>query len=95
MNTTNANEQKHTPGRWHVGQIRGQFQAVYGRLGEQVADCGNYSIPDKEGEANARLIAAAPELLAVLIECEVLVKQYPSIYKQARAAIAKATGGNP
>jgi hypothetical protein len=57
-----------------------------------------------EAKANARLIAAAPELLAALKECldyiEVTMegedlKQFPterSAIKQARAAIAKAEG---
>lgn len=60
-----------------------------------VAICGEY--PDGVSMADARLIAAAPDLLAAL---EVLVKNYPvsqlSNYKEpiekAKAAIAKAKG---
>lgn len=58
-------------------------------------------------EANARLIAAAPDLLAALIAlddyvCNNLASDYPtgidvddSAFKTARAAIAKATGAAP
>jgi hypothetical protein len=48
----------------------------------------------EEHEANARLIAAAPELLEIL---SVLLEKYPGTIplkyrEQARAIIAKATG---
>ena len=59
--------------------------------------------PHKEFEANARLIAAAPELLEALIAMEKEKSDYMTINKLgdpakettnkiARAAIAKATG---
>lgn len=63
-----------------------------------IAPMANYNERD---EANASLIAAAPDLLAALESVESWVsKTYPwdkseplnSILKQARAAIAKATG---
>ena len=51
---------------------------------------------DSERNANARLIAAAPELLSALKEALVYVSSdsaaYPLIAKM-RAAIAKAEGG--
>lgn len=50
-----------------------------------------------ERDANARLIAAAPELLQALQDLLVLaengVESWRSEWDQARAAIAKATGG--
>ena len=60
-------------------------------------------IPDNsfQAEANARLIAAAPELLAALIALEQFndheSRPFASVklYAAARAAIAKATGGQP
>lgn len=48
-------------------------------------------------EANARLIAAAPELLEALRQCEALMASHPAFNISdariaARAAIAKAEG---
>lgn len=54
---------QHTPGPWHVGMKPGPM--VYGTRGEQVADCRGM-LPDSECRHNARLIAAAPEMLALL-----------------------------
>jgi hypothetical protein len=57
-----------------------------------------------EIEANARLIAAAPELLEALVRCEGLIAMFPGadkpdlvreILRRARAAIAKAEGRSP
>lgn len=48
----------------------------------------------KDGEANARLMAAAPDLLEALIECltcEFAVTEKTAVAK-AQAAIAKAAG---
>ena len=53
---------------------------------------------DDENEANARLIAAAPDLLKALIECEDMISHClfgcdaENATEKARAAIAKATG---
>jgi dTDP-4-dehydrorhamnose reductase len=70
----------------------------------RIAMCGSprtYSNPelDAEDRANARLIAAAPDLLAALRamvaldECEAHFEEaYERILPEARAAIAKATG---
>jgi len=67
-------------------------------------DCAAGILARSEVEANARLIAAAPELLAALEELERLTVwvggQNPvhdaieSAKRKARAAIARATGGN-
>lgn len=49
-----------------------------------------------EQAANARLIAAAPELLVALRRAAELLARYPKhddAWNQARAAIAKAEGG--
>ena len=83
-------EMKPTPGPWHVAngvQIRGER--------EQIAKV--WMMRGGEGNANARLIAAAPELLEALAEVvnaadgESWSQLGPSLSK-ARAAIAKATG---
>ena len=87
---------KHTPGPWHVAngvQIRGER--------EQIAKV--WMMRGGEGNANARLIASAPELLAALQEVTMVLDALlnvrgnepdpDSISGRARAAIAKATGG--
>jgi hypothetical protein len=46
-------------------------------------------------EANARLIAAAPDLLEALDEIDTYLDNAPTVRAIARAAIAKAKGGTP
>lgn len=55
---------KHTPGPWHIGVAPGPI--IYGPKGEQVADMFVPMLQDAEHRANARLIASAPALLAML-----------------------------
>lgn len=91
--------QKHTQGEWEVvNGGRGIFAgdkmvaAVYG----DSSDCA----PDETMQANARLIASAPELLEALSELIGWVPGPESWHTdaaekavaKARAAIAKATG---
>jgi hypothetical protein len=101
-------EAKHTPGPWkftgfskpsnfadHVAVVQGDG-TVLARIKGGVTE-------DKAtAEANARLIAAAPELLdlvqRVLLTEEPRLKSgqsnyAPSFHDELRAAIAKATGG--
>lgn len=69
MNTTKESAAQtqfkfmHTPGYWHVGMNPGPI--VYGPKGEQIADLTADLLPREETKANARLIAAAPDLLAL------------------------------
>ena len=59
------------------------------------------NLGDTQGNANGKLIAAAPELLEALRDCLALIVNGPDgcddnpkrIEDQARAVIAKATGG--
>lgn len=54
---------------------------------------GSYSISAKEANANARLIAAAPDLLAALQwVMSATGEQLTSAFEAAQDAIAKATG---
>lgn len=55
---------KHTPGPWRVGMRPGPM--VYGPYGAQVADCRSPSAEGSEAGYNARLIAAAPDMLSAL-----------------------------
>lgn len=87
---------EHTPGPWR--SCDGLVFRDEPEPGRAIADCRDYA--DAEAEANARLIAAAPELLAALTlfegEFGSLDSHCGHITKMtqfARAAIAKATGG--
>lgn len=99
---------KHTPGKWMVrhasyGRNGCVIMDVYvARDGDNMSIAADISDPDT-GEfsiANARLIAAAPELLGSLEMCirsmESLLPDFnpfdQAAYDKARAAIAKAKG---
>lgn len=88
---------RHTPGPWvvifpHINTCDcASICEVYD--GDRLDGCDS-------NEANARLIAAAPDLLTALEQVLPLVAQYVKLttkgapsYIVARAAIAKATGG--
>lgn len=96
-------ENRHTPGPWRIGED-GRFGiSVWGE--EHVADVKTYERDARK--ANARLIAAAPDLLEAL---QVLFASYKALAdsgdagnwkienqpegKQALAAISKATGAD-
>lgn len=88
----------HTPGPWDV-EPKGSRNFVDGADGLAVAYLGWAGVRERsEIEANARLIAAAPDLLAALYS---IATDPSAIYSGAnahigdiaRAAIAKATGG--
>ena len=91
----------HTPGPWRVARqnpspTTGEWMISSvkrsGYLAE-VRDCGSGDIA-----ANARLIAAAPEMLRVLIDCEknmiISTNQDMSRIDIIRDVIAIATGNN-
>lgn len=99
-------EIKHTPGPWSFGEVGpdGRLLIVGCERRRYVADVQVHQVPRDAGvfeeierKANARLIAAAPELLWVVrlaispfdgepdYEC-------PNWVKPARAAILKTTG---
>lgn len=86
---------KHTPGPWQVNH-GDQFQVC--DADGKVRGCSPIATMHgsaSEKRANARLIAAAPELLEVaqLILAEDLLDFLPEEYVfRVRAAIAKATG---
>ena len=85
----------HTPGPWELG---------YSDLGSQIISSADgyvavvhyWSRPEQEMKANARLIAASPDLLEA---CEEFVRKVECgeakskrSYTQMKAAIAKAGG---
>lgn len=102
----------HTPGPWIIEEVD-DGQAVISAESKKWIDFARVWVvtdgsTDKEGEANARLIAAAPELLEAclaMIEWDDREKDHAvsfenrielctQAFTKARAAIAKATGAN-
>jgi hypothetical protein len=93
---------KHTPGPWRV--VGGTEVRAGGTI---VCNTADYRVPKPDHEAvalpDAALIAAAPDLLAALqaltAEYEPNLKTFAlnaprrAIWENARAAIARATGG--
>ena len=100
------NKTQHTPGPWRMGK-RAYDRAIYGQQGAEVASMLDLFHTPAESLANARLIAAAPDLLEALSYIEAVCRakggsinstvdladcrEFASI---ARAAIAKAEGGS-
>jgi hypothetical protein len=86
---------KHTPGPWlhHEGKIHAPGALWIATVVER-----DDIIDADETEANAALLAAAPELLAALVRAERCIRGYTDSSKREcdldgiRAAIAKATG---
>lgn len=96
---------KHTPGEWKI-ELDRSHNPMVGTAECTVAEVLDDCHPDVEQqEANARLIAAAPDMLAALkslvgrdltfLDSKVMGGQitYTSV-KAARAAIARAEGGD-
>lgn len=95
---------KHTPGRWQLTTVPFELRntdsaaAIYGPLSKEGGACFIADISrspgDEEATANAKLIAAAPELLEALKEAvgDVMFEDLPfRIKEKMLAAIKKAT----
>lgn len=86
----------HTPGPWIQGDSDDHWKRdIRTKDLRSIAFCGSY--PVEEAHANARLIAAAPELLEALVALTALYDTDEGCrsileYQNANAAIAKATG---
>lgn len=84
----------HSPGPWRIKQD-GRIVCY-----PEALECGvlAFGLPDGEKEANARLIAAAPDLLEMAIWAEAAIAPFSkepeekSGISRLRAAIAKAEG---
>ena len=90
---------QHTPGPWELGPVsyrRNEQERSITKYGARLFTLSNRADQPTAGEANARLIAAAPELLAALQDIVQAheVKMGAGAVKLridlARAAIAKA-----
>ena len=98
---------KHTAGPWHLSKtVRQPAFVMAGSLCVcEIAHPGDFISPSPDAKANARLIAAAPDLLAALEEvtrCLAWHEQQHGVgmdraaIEAARSAIAQATkGGTP
>lgn len=87
----------HTPGPWSVEQNGFYKSAVTANKGlaHLTWKAGTDRMSREEIEANARLIAAAPDLLMALENLENDAGQIPDhAWKIVKAAIAKARGFN-
>lgn len=95
---------QHTPGPWAIRKHEKGFVVYYtdGEIRSNTAQCYDRSVAEEHGtaEANAQLIAAAPELLAALqniadhlwLEAKGEGKMdTKDLLQKAEAAIAKAT----
>lgn len=89
---------QHTPGPWNYSgpcEITGRYSIFHNG---PLAYCADTTAKPGDGEANARLIAAAPDLLAALQNVAACFDandpdSMANAMADARAAIAKATGG--
>jgi hypothetical protein len=87
---------KHTPGPWAIENTNHGIRLTYsdGMLRSHVADLFTAALCEEHGnlEANARLIAAAPDLLdAVQAIVDAFGDQDSLLIDQCKAALAKAT----
>jgi hypothetical protein len=79
---------KHTKGPWTVERGR-----ILGPDGWLIGNCP-YTLGDKQDHANAALIAAAPELLALAYNILAIDGTSMSLRAEAQKVIAKAEGGD-
>ena len=84
----------HTPGPWTFTPVSNDFRRV---LSPNINEGGNWHVAMVQStDADARLIAAAPELLEALKACLPLAEHtspFDLAVIMARRAIAKAEGG--
>ena len=94
----------YSPAPWHIGDTNPNFSPkVYSGDGRMVADCSDIlKRSERETQANARLIAAAPQMLLALVmvrdaDNDCIKDGLPTIPPVARnlidGAIAAAVGG--
>ena len=97
MTTNKTNERNettttHTPGPWHIDNETDYRIYVESSFGV-IAKVGPFAEIDDEDKANARLIAAAPDLLAACEEAYAFLSAEDLAWLPSlRAAIAKAKG---
>lgn len=93
--------EKHTPGPWHSGPLN--KYTIYDRFGSKIGNTFHgviaVQVSDEACEANARLMAAAPDMLAALRRAVLALafaaessEAMKDDYKVVSDAIEKATG---
>lgn len=96
----------HTPGPWKAVEANTDYSGTFNRIlsisDAEIAPARAYGDTEEQRHANARLIAAAPDLLAALESAASWVGQYEELPDHApaaramgvviRAAIARARG---
>lgn len=93
---------KHTPGPWAVRGSAGTSVYLLHNYGFSASGWASHNVSEAQAQADARLIAAAPDLLEVLKEAtlaleglakgEGVFKPIEQTIKLASAAIAKVEG---
>ena len=104
MNDTKEKHATHTPGPWVISKVIKHGARCYRTIRQE----GKFKLAEvfafnecatgtKEGKAedaaNARLIAAAPEMYDVLQEVERVCLKTPEIGEKLREVLAKVDGG--
>jgi len=96
MTTTEATTVKHTPGPWKASPLGRIYAPGYGWEGAEIAHVQFKALDTQtfdtlQSEANARLIAAAPEMLEAL---KVALSADPNLANHGyyKRVIAKAEG---
>lgn len=86
---------EHTPGPWRVmgyGIVKGSRRCLIAHVYMQSGQGVDFG--DAKTNANARLIAAAPELLEACNQAIFAIPTTHGAFEVVRSAIAKATGGS-
>jgi hypothetical protein len=85
---------KHTQGKWNVKEVRENLNGLSSFVSYQVVSDDEVVIAKETTEANANLIASAPEMLEALLQINNLELDdwAKKVGKIARTAIAKAEG---
>jgi hypothetical protein len=81
-------ETKFTKGRWYCAN----YSARAAQTGKFIAHADNNSVDDAERKANAHLIAAAPELYAMLDKILNSTQPASDFYAEAEQLLTKARG---
>lgn len=95
-NHTMTSEPTHTPGPWAIGQhATPDYAPQYGVYAERGDDRDLATVKGGNAEANARIIAAAPELFELALRCQgYFLKvggKYNGLYKELTSVLSDIT----